>query len=72
LFRSKIAIYLSLGHLKRTSKLKEKPSALKGEHLALQKMKFINFFLFLWVILALLDPKPNPNADPDLRISGIS
>ncbi len=34
----------------RTSKLKEKPSALKREHPALQKIKFINFFLFLWVI----------------------
>jgi hypothetical protein len=26
-----------------------KPSALKREHPALQKMKFINLFLFLWV-----------------------
>ncbi len=26
------------------------------EHPALQKMKFINFFLFLWVIFAVLDP----------------
>jgi hypothetical protein len=28
----------------RTSKLQEKPSALKREHAALQQMKFINFF----------------------------
>jgi hypothetical protein len=38
------------------SKLQEKPSALKREHPALQKMKFIYFFLCLWVIFALLDP----------------
>ncbi len=40
------------------SKLQEKPSALKREHPTLQKMKFINFFLCLWVIFALLDPDP--------------
>jgi hypothetical protein len=34
----------------------KKPSALKREHSALQKMKFLIFFLFLWVIFALLDP----------------
>jgi hypothetical protein len=28
----------------------KKPSALKREHPALQNMKFLNFFLFLWVI----------------------
>jgi hypothetical protein len=38
------------------SKLQKKPSALKREHLALQNMRFLNFFLFLWVIYALLDP----------------
>ncbi len=42
------------------SKLQEKPSALKREHPALQKMKFINFFLCLWVIFALLDTDPDP------------
>jgi hypothetical protein len=31
---------------------------LKREHPALQKMKCINFFLFLWVIFALLDSDP--------------
>ncbi len=35
-------------------KLQQKPSALKWEHPALQKMKFINFFPCLWVIFALL------------------
>jgi hypothetical protein len=34
----------------------EKPSALKREHPALQKMKFINCFQFIWAIFALLDP----------------
>jgi hypothetical protein len=31
-------------------------------------MKFLNFFLLLWVIFALLDPNPDPdfNTDPDL------
>jgi hypothetical protein len=46
-----MAIYLCPGQ--------EKPSALKREHLAFQKMKFINFFLYLWVIFALLDPDPD-------------
>jgi hypothetical protein len=41
------------------SKLQKKPSALKREHPALQSMKFLNFFLLLWVILALLDPDPD-------------
>ncbi len=48
-----------------TSKLLEKPSALKREHPALQKMKFINFFLFLWVIFALLGPDPGSPLNPD-------
>jgi hypothetical protein len=38
------------------SKQQEKPPALKREHPGLQKMKFFNFFLCLWVIFALLDP----------------
>ena len=45
------------------SKLQEKPSALKREHPALQKIKFINFFLRLWVMFALLDPNPG-SRDP--------
>jgi hypothetical protein len=40
------------------SKLQEKHSALRREHPALQNMKFLNFFLFLWVIFAFLDPDP--------------
>ncbi len=39
----------------RTSKLQEKPSALKREH---QNIKFLIFFLFLWHNFALLGPNP--------------
>jgi hypothetical protein len=38
------------------SKLQEKPAALKRKHPALQKKEFINCFLCLWFIFALLDP----------------
>jgi hypothetical protein len=41
-------------------KLQEKPSALKREHSVLKNTKFLGFFLFLWVIFALLDPDPDP------------
>jgi hypothetical protein len=49
------------------SKLEEMPSALKREHLALQKRKFINFCLCLWVVFAgSRDPiKSGSNPDPD-------
>jgi hypothetical protein len=56
-FKSKIAIYLSLGLHKRRP-IHEKPSALKKEHPALQNTKFPYFFLFMWAIFALLDPDP--------------
>jgi hypothetical protein len=58
-----------------------KPSALKREHPALQKMKFISCFLFFWASFALLDlnpdlqygsrdrtesgSNPDPDTDPD-------
>jgi hypothetical protein len=42
------------------------PSKENSQHL--KKMKFINFFLFLWVNFALLDPDTDPrtplNPDP--------
>jgi hypothetical protein len=49
------------------SKLQEKPAALQREHPTLQNMTFLDFFLFLWVIFALLDPDPIriPNPDPE-------
>jgi hypothetical protein len=50
------------------SKLQEKPSALKIEQPALQKMKFINFFLRLWVIFAFPDPNMDPDTDPGTPI----
>jgi hypothetical protein len=40
-------------------KLQFTGEALKKEHPALKKMKFINFFLCLWVIFALRDPDPD-------------
>jgi hypothetical protein len=43
----------------RTSKLQKTPWALEREHPALQKMKFLNFFLLLWVVIALLDTDPD-------------
>jgi hypothetical protein len=49
----------------RTSKVQEKPSALKRGHPALQKIKFSNFFLFLWVIFAFLDPNPETPLNSD-------
>jgi hypothetical protein len=44
-------------------KLQKKLLALKREHPALQNMNFFNFFLFLWVIFALLDPDPDPDSE---------
>ncbi len=64
LFWSKSSKYLSLGLLTRQEKLKVKPSALKREHPALQKMKFINFFLFLWVTFPSCIRNSNPDPDP--------
>jgi hypothetical protein len=43
----------------KTSKPQEKHSAHRREHPALQKMKFINFSIFL-VLFALLDPVSDP------------
>jgi len=46
--------------------LLEKPSALKREHPALKKMKSL-YFLFLWVIFALL--VPDPDTDPETPLN---
>jgi hypothetical protein len=51
------------------SKLKEKPPAPKKEHPALQNMKFLNFFLFLWGFFALPDPD-SESGSTDLVESG--
>jgi hypothetical protein len=45
-----------------TTKPQEKLSALKREHLALKKIKFINCFLFFLAIFALFDPDPNTDS----------
>jgi len=44
--------------LKRTPKLQAKPSALKKEHPALQKKKFLHIAPLLRIIFVLLDPDP--------------
>jgi hypothetical protein len=49
-------------YVSRTPKLQKKPSSVKRKHPALRNMKFLYFFLFLWVIFALLDPDPDPAA----------
>ncbi len=54
--KSKIAISFIPGPLWRTYKLQEKPSALKREHPALQKRKWLPYlFPLLWVIFVFLD-----------------
>jgi hypothetical protein len=51
--------------------IKEKPSAFKREHPALQNMKFLNFLLFLLVIFALLDPDLIESDPTRIRIRNI-
>jgi hypothetical protein len=41
-------------------KLQEKPSALKREHPVRKNMKILDFFPFLCVLFAFLDPDPDP------------
>jgi hypothetical protein len=55
-FDKKLHYYLSLGLHKGCPSYRR---SLKREHPALQNIKFLNFFLFLWVIFALLDPDPD-------------
>jgi hypothetical protein len=53
------------------SKLQEKPSALKREHPALQNMKILKVFIFLFVIFALLNLEPDSvSGSTDLIESG--
>jgi hypothetical protein len=47
------------------SKYQKMLLALKIGHPTLQNMNFLNFFLFLWVIFALLDPDPLTRLNPD-------
>jgi hypothetical protein len=48
----------------KTSKLQDKLLALKREHPSLRKMKFTNFFLFLWAIFGPPGSGSNPDLDP--------
>jgi hypothetical protein len=57
IFLTKICNLLITRAPRRTSKLQEKPSALKREHPALQN--FSSLFSILWVI-CVLDPNPHP------------
>jgi hypothetical protein len=66
-FSSKIATnWASIKDVQATG---EAFSPQRREHPAIQNMKFLYLFLFLWVIFALLDPGPEPatqiNADTD-------
>ncbi len=69
--RNTAEIYFDLFSIKNCnflmSKLQEKPSVLKREHRALQKIKFVNFFLCLWVIFALLNPDPDCEFESESR-----
>ncbi len=47
------------------SKLQEKPSALKRQHAALQKMKFFNFLFKCVGNFCPLGSESNPDPDPD-------
>ena len=64
----KIAIYLSLGLHKGRPSYRKSLHPSKENIQYLQNIKILDFFLFLWVIFALLDPDPDPatqiNADP--------
>jgi hypothetical protein len=66
---SKIAIYLSLGLYKGCTSYKRGLQPSEREHPSLPNLKILNFFLYLRVNFALLDPDPDRvtqiNADPD-------
>jgi hypothetical protein len=57
-----------------TSKLQEKPSALKTEHPALKNMKFLNFFYFggsflpSWIRIRIPDSDPLTGYETLVRI----
>ncbi len=58
-FGSKTTICLSLGLHKGRPSYKRSLQLSKREHLALKNMKFLIYFLLLWVIFALLDLDPD-------------
>ncbi len=60
--------YLSLGLKWRTSKLQEKPPALKKGHLALQNLKFLKIFCICGIFV-LLDPDKHGHSFGHLSLS---
>jgi len=56
-------------------KLQEKPSALKREHPALQKMKILSFFLYFgsfspsWIRIRIRNLYADPDTDPTAQIN---
>jgi hypothetical protein len=52
----KIGIFIIPRPTLMKSKIQEKPSAFKKHYPALQNMKFLEFFLFLWVFFVITDP----------------
>jgi hypothetical protein len=64
--KRKLNFFLYLFFIKNCNllmaKLKEKPSTLKRKHPTLQEMKFINFFLCLWVFFC--PPSGSGSRDP--------
>jgi hypothetical protein len=66
-FKAEKNLYFFIQNCNLLIPRQEKPSALNREHPAIQNMKFLYFFLLLWVIFAHLDPDPATqiNAVPD-------
>jgi hypothetical protein len=58
-FYQKLQFTASLASIKGVQ-AKGEPFSLQS-HPKLRNMKFLNFFLFLWVIFAPLDPDPDPD-----------
>jgi hypothetical protein len=61
-FYIKATIYLSLGLQKERPSYRRSLHPSKENIQHFQNMKFLDFFLVLWVIFALLDPDPDPLA----------
>jgi hypothetical protein len=63
LFLTNIAIKFSLALHKGRTSYKRSLQLSKENIQHFKKMKIINFFLFLWVIFALLEPDPDPDCE---------
>jgi hypothetical protein len=69
IFLSEAVIYLSLGLLKGRQSFRKRFQPSKREHLALQNMKFLHFFIFVGQFFAILDADPSTKIHAD-RDSG--